>query len=98
MDVLTNPLMIVLLIGLAGAILMASRNSQKGRERIELLRSQNFEWYRAQFPDLVKNGKVKCYRCAGESIHIEKLLHQTQLRMHTCRTCGTTLYYSSENG
>lgn len=61
------------------------------------LRSQNFDWYRGEFPSLVANGRVTCYRCKGTSVGTERLMHNTFLRAHICRNCGTTLYYSRED-
>lgn len=60
-------------------------------------RNWNFEWYAKEFPELVLNGRVTCYRCRASSIGTERLMQHTFLRAHVCRHCGTTLYYSSEN-
>lgn len=64
--------------------------------RIAKLKKWDFNWYRSEFPHLVKNGSVTCYKCNGHNIGTERLLNQTFLRGHVCRQCGTTLYYSQE--
>lgn len=60
-------------------------------------RRWNYQWYAGEFPNLVRNGRVACYRCQSTNLGVERLMHQTYLRAHICRQCGTTLYYSSEN-
>jgi len=61
-------------------------------------RRWNYQWYAGEFPQLVKNGRVTCYRCGSTNLGVERLMNRTFLRAHICRQCGTTLYYSSENG
>jgi len=60
-------------------------------------RRWNYQWYAGEFPNLVKNGRVACYRCQSTNLGVERLLNKTYLRAHICRQCGTTLYYSSES-
>jgi hypothetical protein len=57
----------------------------------------NFDWYRSEFPQLVSEGKVKCYKCGGSHLGTERMMNQTYMRSHICRQCGTTLYYSKES-
>ena len=57
-----------------------------------------FDTYRDAFPNLVRNGRVRCCNCGGTSLWMKRTstgwLFTTQLFAHTCRTCGTELYYS----
>lgn len=92
-----DALMIVLLLGLAVAIGFTIRNQKLGEQRIALLRSQDYSWYKSQFPELVEPGKVTCYNCKSSKIFVSKLMNRTFLRAHTCQQCATTLYYSSEH-
>ncbi len=53
---------------------------------------RTFEFYKKRRPDLVNSGKVKCFYCEGTSIWMKRV---TPTRFaHTCRTCGSELYYS----
>lgn len=57
---------------------------------------KNFKYYQKKYPDLVKNGRVTCFSCGGKSIFLRKIGHTplSIINAHTCRTCGTVLYYS----
>jgi len=59
-------------------------------------RRYDFNWYRREFPNLVKNGQVACYQCGSNDMGVERKLERTYMRSHICRRCGTTLYYSRE--
>ena len=61
------------------------------------LRSQDFVWYKNQFPTHVNGTKVSCKSCHSTNIGTERLMHKSYLRAHLCRTCGTTLYHSPES-
>jgi hypothetical protein len=56
----------------------------------------SFDAYRLQFPDLVKDGRVKCMKCLGTSIWMKYIGTSASgvIYAHTCRTCGSELYYS----
>lgn len=56
----------------------------------------DYEWYRREFPKLVHNGRVSCYRCNSTDLRVERLMNHTYMRTHHCGQCGTTLYYSRE--
>ena len=58
--------------------------------------SQTFSHYQNQYPNLVKNGRVTCFACGGKSIHLQTIgsTPRSLWKAHTCRTCGTILYYS----
>jgi hypothetical protein len=65
--------------------------------RIFRMRRWNYEWYRREFPELARYGRVACYECGGSDVGTERVMEHTYMRGHICRTCGTTLYYSSES-
>ncbi|WP_424407259.1 hypothetical protein [Pasteurella sp. PK-2025] len=66
--------------------------------KLNNIEGKDFEAYRKRYPDLVKDGKVTCCNCGGNSIYIMRerpnsfLFHG--IMVHTCRTCGCTLYFS----
>lgn len=60
------------------------------------MKSQNYDWYKKQHPDLVNNGIVSCNRCAASNVGVERVMNQTYMRRHFCRQCGSNLYYSPE--
>ncbi len=64
--------------------------------RRSMLLEKDFAWYKAQNPDCVGNGKVKCNQCGGEKIVIRNMYNRMYTRTHTCSTCGTDLYFSKE--
>ena len=51
-----------------------------------------FDVYKKRYPDLVKDGKVKCIKCGGTSIWMKQ--YAANMYAHTCHNCGTELYYS----
>ena len=61
--------------------------------------TQTFAHYQSQHPDLVKDGRVTCFSCGGKSIHLQTIGNTPSSiwKAHTCRTCGTILYYSKGN-
>jgi hypothetical protein len=63
---------------------------------IAKMKKWDFDWYRGEFPKLVSNRGVQCYKCNGSNIGTERLMGQTYMRAHICRQCGTKLYYSNE--
>ena len=65
--------------------------------KIFQMKRWNYEWYRGEFPQLARNGRVSCYKCAGSDVGTERFMNHTYMRSHVCRTCGTTLYYSPES-
>lgn len=59
---------------------------------------RDFFAYKAKYPNLVKGGKVYCMNCGSYSI---AMLRERQgslffdgIMVHTCRNCGTRLYFS----
>ncbi len=58
--------------------------------------SKNFDWYKRQHPQCVRDGRVKCHKCGSGHMGTERLMNHSYLRGHICRQCGTTLYYSRE--
>lgn len=64
--------------------------------RMAKRKRQNFDWYKAKYPNLVSPGRVQCYHCDSTNIGTERLMNRTFLRGHVCRSCGTNLYYSPE--
>jgi len=59
---------------------------------------KDFEAYKTNHPDLVKNGKVICLDCGGSSIYLIRERKPSFLlsgiMIHTCRNCGRKLYLS----
>lgn len=59
---------------------------------------KDFEAYKIQYPELVKNGTVTCCKCGSNSIALlrdrEGNLILNQIMVHQCRTCGCRLYFS----
>lgn len=84
---------VAMFVAIAAFVIYALRRNAK---HVAKLKTQNFDWYREQFPNLVKGSRVSCYRCEGAGISVERMMNQTYLRRHVCRTCGTALYYSPE--
>lgn len=60
------------------------------------MRSKDFHWYKAQYPNAQMNGRVTCHNCGGDRINVRHLMNRTYLRAHFCPQCGETLYYSNE--
>jgi hypothetical protein len=56
-----------------------------------------FDNYRSKYPDLVKDGKIKCHKCSGSDIFVKEVGNTPTsiLNHHLCKTCGTTLFRSS---
>ena len=65
--------------------------------RVQMLKRENYDWYKAQYPALVANGHVKCHKCESSNVSTERMMKRTYLRAHVCRQCGTSLYYSVES-
>ena len=68
---------------------------------IKSIRKNTFEIYKNKYPDLVKDGKVKCNQCGSDDIGIITRYapyatdHEKPVAIaHVCKTCGHTLYYS----
>lgn len=80
---------VLVVIMLVAIVVTNSRRQAK-------MRSWNFDWYKKEFPNLIKGGRVACYKCNGTDIGIERLMNHMYMRRHVCRTCGTALYYSPE--
>lgn len=84
--VLTIPLTIVLSMRLAGR---AAR----------IRKDHNYAWYRTTFPEHAHaSGRVSCRHCGGSSVQARNLMNRTFMRAHVCAQCGTTLYFSAEQG
>lgn len=84
------PLVIVLVIAAFAAHVVSHIRGQRNVDRFDFL------WYRQEFPELVKDGRIACYRCHGKDIGVERKMNNSYVRSHYCRSCGTTLYYSRE--
>lgn len=55
-------------------------------------RLPTFDEYRRRHPGLVKNGRLRCNRCAGGRVFLYHLTEHH--RRHLCATCGAVLYRS----
>ena len=55
-----------------------------------------FEAYKNHHPELVSEGKVKCFNCQGTTIWMRAVASSPfgVKHAHTCRNCGTELYRS----
>jgi hypothetical protein len=53
-----------------------------------------FDDYCNAHSELVKDGKITCYKCSGNDIFV-KPVGNSLLNHHLCKTCGTTLFRSS---
>lgn len=56
----------------------------------------DFNWYRSEFPNLITNQGVKCYKCGSERMVVKKLMEHSYTKAHCCGRCGQRLYYSKE--
>jgi hypothetical protein len=63
---------------------------------VRRMRLYNYQWYKGEFPDLVSDKFVKCYRCGSTNVGTERVMQRTYMRSHFCRSCGTKLYFSPE--
>ncbi len=56
-----------------------------------------FDTYRSTHPELVKDGKIICHKCAGTDIFVKEIgkTPTSLLNHHMCKTCGTTLFRST---
>ena len=56
-----------------------------------------FDGYQAAHPELVKDGKISCFKCSGNDVAIRQIgkTPTSLLNHHICKTCGTTLFRSS---
>lgn len=84
------PVVIVLVIAAFIAYVAWFIQGQRNVQRFDFL------WYRQEFPELVKDGRVACYRCHSKDTGVERKMNHSYVRSHFCRSCGTTLYYSRE--
>jgi len=57
---------------------------------------RTLEAYKERHPELVRDGRIKCFSCGGTRINVERLMNRTFRRRHYCRSCGTTLYETKE--
>lgn len=67
------------------------------RYQTHVPKDATFHAYVARHPNLVASGRVTCFACGSNSIWM-KGGRRTFLGIryaHTCRTCGTELYFSS---
>ena len=78
-----------------GAIITGHLTHARWRRQMAL---QDYAWYRAQHPELVTQGRVKCASCGGTRIHARALMRRSYFREHFCTQCGAALYYSAEAG
>ena len=90
MEALLIPVVIVLVIAAFVAKIVSIIQGQRNARRFDFL------WYQGEFPELVKDGRVACYRCRGKDVGVERKMNHSYVRSHYCRSCGTTLYYSQE--
>lgn len=74
-----------------GLYIMSSRLKQ-----LSTFEHMTYTWYRSQYPDNVRGGKVSCFICGNPRIHARALMNHTYHREHFCTQCGKTLYYSPE--
>lgn len=53
-----------------------------------------FDDYRSSHSELVKDGKITCYKCSGNDIFVKTVggTPISLLNHHMCKTCGTTLF------
>lgn len=65
--------------------------------RRQRLKAKSYDWYKAQYPQLVTGGRVRCFKCDGANVGTERMMNRMFLRAHICRQCGTVLYYSKES-
>jgi hypothetical protein len=56
-----------------------------------------FDEFRGRNPELVKDGKICCPKCAGNDVFVKEVgkTPTSLLNHHICKTCGTTLFRSS---
>lgn len=60
--------------------------------------AHSYEWYRQTFPNnALPRGKVTCRHCGSNQTRTTNLMKQTFMRVHSCGSCGKTLYFSPEN-
>ncbi len=64
---------------------------------LKVSKDETFDAYKRRRPDLVRNGSVKCAKCGGTSIWMKQVARSVfgTKYAHTCRNCGTKLYYSN---
>lgn len=65
-------------------------------KRMKRMRSRNYQWYRARYPQAVRGKRVFCRSCEGDSISVRNVMQRTFMREHFCSQCGECLYYSPE--
>ena len=87
-------LAIIVIIGIGVIQVLYSRFVENAK--ISKMKKWDFEWYRKEFPKLVSNRGVQCYKCNSFNIGTERLMEQTYMRAHLCKQCGSKLYYSKE--
>lgn len=60
--------------------------------------TMTYEAYKTAHPEQVQDGRVRCFVCGNDRIHVRALMNRTFHREHFCTQCGKTLYYSPEQG
>ncbi len=78
------------------AVVLGVWSGWYGWRQVRIYETQNYDWYRGHFPELVSANRVLCYRCKGAQIRVRGLMNHTYTREHVCGHCGTRLYYSPE--
>ena len=63
---------------------------------LDKLKKQDYTWYRNQYPEAMRNGRIVCRQCQSRAIRVRGLMNRTYMREHFCGECGATLYYSPE--
>lgn len=66
------------------------------QRQISLLKRHDYAWYKNKHPQLMQDGKVRCFRCKSTAVGAELLKQGSYLRRHYCRQCGAPLYFSQE--
>lgn len=63
--------------------------------RSRYARFPTFDEYQSQHPELVKPGRVACFKCGATKLHVRGLWSaMDNKKTHFCSTCGTPLYKS----
>lgn len=58
---------------------------------------KTLEWYRASYPGSVEDdGRARCFLCQSDSIREREVPGKYSMAEHSCRSCGTALFYTRD--
>lgn len=86
---------LLLVSGLSAAYLVEYLRRDK---MLRTFADMSYDNYKLRHPDNVRSNRITCFNCGGNRLNIRAMMDQLYHREHVCVQCGTTLYYTPEQG